>query len=80
MTNYKMQHNDDTGYKMLKINLEYYYEDYLSINEGDYNRFILLNKNRENIKRVIDTEKRLIKLRLDLVSEIVADREARKDL
>jgi hypothetical protein len=45
-----------------------------------YNRYILLKKNRENIKRVIDTEKRLIKLRLDLVSEIVADREARKDL
>ena len=80
MTNYNMKHNDDTGYKMLKINLEYYYEDYLTISDGDYNRYILLKKNRENIKRVIDTEKRLIKLRLDLVSEIVADREARKDL
>ena len=60
--------------------MEYYYEDYLSISDGDYNRFILLNQNRENIKRVLETEKRLIKLRLDLVSEIVADREARKDL
>ena len=62
---------------MLK-NLKYYREEYDQILDKYYYELILSNQNRINIKRVIDLEIELLDKRINLLSEIVTDRENRK--
>ena len=62
---------------MLK-NLKYYREEYDKILDKYYYELILSNQNRINIKRVIDLEIELLDKRINLLSEIVTDRENRK--
>ena len=71
---FDLPNNDDTGYILMLKNLKYYMEDYNLINEIDYFKKIVLEKNRVNIKRVIELEKMLLQKRINLLQEIVDDR------
>ena len=71
---FNLPNNDDTGYILMLKNLKYYLEDYNLIDETDYYKKIIFDKNRINIRRVIDLEKLLLQKRIDLLQEIVDDR------
>ena len=71
---FNLPNNDDTGYILMLKNLKYYMDDYNLINETDYYKKIVLEKNRINIKRVIELEKMLLQKRIDLLQEIVDER------
>ena len=77
---FDLPNNDDTGYILMLKNLKYYMEDYNLINEIDYFKKIVLEKNRENIKRVIELEKMLLQKRINLLQEIVDDRMKEKKI
>ena len=71
---FNLPNNDDTGYILMLKNLKYYLEDYNLIDETDYYKKIIFDKNRINIRRVINLEKLLLQKRIDLLQEIVDDR------
>ena len=77
---FDLPNNDDTGYILMLKNLKYYMEDYNLINEIDYFKKIVLEKNRVNIKRVIELEKMLLQKRINLLQEIVDDRMKEKKI
>ena len=61
---FDMPNNDDTGYILMLKNLKYYMEEYNIISESDYYKKIILDKNRINIKRIVELEKFLLKKEL----------------
>ena len=75
---FNMPNNDDTGYILMLKNLKYYMEEYNIISESDYYKKIILDKNRINIKRIVELEKFLLQKRIDLLQEIVDDRMKNK--
>ena len=79
---FDMPNNDDTGYILMLKNLKYYMEEYNTISDSDYYKKIILDKNRINIKRIVNLEKSLLQKRINLLQEIVDDRmkEKKSDL
>jgi hypothetical protein len=71
---FDMPNNDDTGYILMLKNLKYYMEEYNTISDSDYYKKIILDKNRINIKRIVNLEKSLLQKRINLLQEIVDDR------
>ena len=75
---YGMEHSDDTGYKMMLKNLEYFYDEYY-IDDSLWYKSFLINENRINTNRVVDLERSLIISRINLISEIINDRAKEKE-
>lgn len=64
--------NDDAIYRMMIDNLEYYLKEYDNIKDSDYSKLILSKRNRVNIRRVIETEKRLFRYRINYLQSLIA--------
>lgn len=59
------------GYKLMLENLNYYAEDYDQIKESDFYTILINKKNRENIKRIIESEKNLLHSRIKQLKDYI---------
>lgn len=62
---------DASIYQMMIDNIKYYQNEYNKITESDYVKYILSKRNRLNIKRVIETEKRVLEFKSNYLKSLI---------
>ena len=63
------------GYKLMLESLNYYDEDNENVKESDYFTILVSERNRENIKRIIELEKIFVKYRIETLKKRIKELE-----